>query len=360
MIRPVKHVAAMSPYALARLEVPASKQLISLSQNECLRPPSPMVVESVANVLKAAHLYPDPDWNALRMALSRFHGIPNEGILCGNGSMELIGCLTQVFADEQNSVLAPAHSYPFFRTATKLARAHYVTAPESSGTVSVNSLLDAVRPNTSIVFVANPGNPTGTRVSGAELRRLREELRGDTLLVIDEAYGEFADHLNEPVFDLVGRGDTVVLRTFSKAYGLAGMRVGWGLFPPEIASEVRKVMSPNNVSAAGQAAAVAALKDQAYMRETCALTVSLRDKFVERLRKAGFEAVESFTNFVLIRFDDAEKAQQADAALRAEGVVARAQDGAGLPECLRVTAGTPEVMDLAAKLLERWAEGGRA
>ena len=97
MIRPVKHVAAMSPYALARLEVPASKQLISLSQNECLRPPSPMVVESVANVLEAGHLYPDPDWHALRNALSRLHGIPNEGILCGNGSMELIGCLTQAF-----------------------------------------------------------------------------------------------------------------------------------------------------------------------------------------------------------------------------------------------------------------------
>ena len=132
-------------------------------------------------------------------------------------------------------------------------------------------------------FVANPGNPTGTRIPRAELLRLRKGLPGDTLLVIDEAYGEFADHLGEPMFDLVGRGDTVVLRTFSKAYGLAGMRVGWGLFPPEIAGEIRKVMNPNNISVAGQAAAAAALADQAYMVETCRETAS----FARRVAQAA-------------------------------------------------------------------------
>ena len=314
----------------------------------------------MANAVANAHLYPDPEWAGLRNELAALHRIPASAILCGNGSMELIACLTQTYCDEQGAVLAPAHAYPFFLTATELTRARYDAAPEEGVTASIDALLAAVQPDTRIVFIANPGNPTGTRIPRAELVRLREGLRGDILLVVDEAYGEFADHLGEPVFDLVGRGDTVILRTFSKAYGLAGMRVGWGLFPESIAGEVRKVMNPNNISAAGQAAAAAALSDQAYMRETCAITARLRDGFLHRLREAGFDVAESFTNFALIRFDDARAAQQADAALRAEGVVTRAQSGAGLSDCLRVTVGTAEELNFAASLLEHWAMGGKA
>ena len=360
MIRPTRHIAAMSPYALAELKAPEGKRFISLSQNESLRRPSHQVEDAVDKAVANAHLYPDPEWASLRDALATLHGIPASGILCGNGSMELIACLTQTYCDEHGAVLAPAHAYPFFRTATALARARYDTTPEEGVTASVDALLAAVQPDTRILFIANPGNPTGTRIPRAELLRLREGLRGDILLVIDEAYGEFADHLGEPVFDLVGRGDTVILRTFSKAYGLAGLRVGWGLFPESIAGELRKVMNPNNISVAGQVAAAAALADQAYMRETCEITASLRDGFSTRLRQAGFDVADSFTNFALIRFEDAQEAQRADAALRAEGVVARAQSGAGLPDCLRVTVGTEDEIDLTASLLEHWAKGGKS
>lgn len=359
MIRSVGHISAMSPYALAQLEAPEGKPLISLSQNESLRPPSPLAIEAAAEAMKAGHLYPDPDWSELRAALSGLHGIPAEGILCGCGSMELISCLTQAFADEQNTVLAPAYAYPFFRTAAQLARARYDTGPEQDRCVSVDALLAAVQDDTRIVFVANPGNPTGSRIPRAELVRLREGLPGDALLVIDEAYGEFADHLGEPMFDLVGRGDTVVLRTFSKAYGLAGMRIGWGLFPPEITREVRKVMNPNNITTAGQAAATAALVDQAYMRETCRETAALRDEFRGRLVKAGLDVPESFTNFILIRMKSAEQAHRADVALRAEGVFLRPQGGAGLADCLRATIGASEQLDLTASLLEHWMNGGK-
>ncbi|WP_281995177.1 histidinol-phosphate transaminase [Ruegeria faecimaris] len=357
MISPVAHIASMSPYALAQLNAPEVKRLISLSQNESPRPPSPLAIEAGAQALKAGHLYPDPDWGELRLALSGLHGIPAEGILCGNGSMELIACLVQAFADEQNAVLAPQHAYPFFRTAAQLVQARFDVAPECDGRVSVDALLAAVRPDTRIVFVANPGNPTGTRISRADLVRLREGLSGDTLLVIDEAYGEFADHLGEPMFDLVEHGDTVVLRTFSKAYGLAGMRVGWGLFPAEIAGEIRKVMNPNNISLAGQAAAKAALLDQGYMRATCQKTVRLRDGLRQRLMQAGLDVPESFTNFILIRFASPEKAHRADEALRAEGVFLRPQGGAGLADCLRATIGVAVDIDIAAGILERRAEG---
>lgn len=357
MIRPVSHIATMSPYALAQLDPPEGKQLISLSQNESLRPPSPLAIEAGKNALGAGHLYPDPDWGELREALSGVHGVPAQDILCGNGSMDLIACLTQAFADEQNAVLAPAHAYPFFRTAAQLARARFDTAPEDGWCVSVDALLDAVRPDTRIVFVANPGNPTGTRIPRSELVRLRDNLPEDVLLVIDEAYGEFADHLNEPVFDLVLRGDTVVLRTFSKAYGLPGLRVGWGVFPPAISTEVRKVMNPNNISISGQASAAAALSDQAYMQETCALTATLRDGFAKHLHTAGFDLSESATNFVLIRLQNAEAAHSAEMALGSEGVFLRRQGGAGLSQCLRVTIADAEKLNIAAVLLTRWAKG---
>ena len=359
MIPAVKHVAAMQPYALATLNAPPGKSLLSLAQNESLRPPSPAATEAAARAMTTAQLYPDPNWSNLRAALAELHGIPATGILCGNGSMELIACLTQTFADKENAVLAPAHAYPFFRTATALARARYDTAPEDGPHVSVDALLAAAQPDTRLVFVANPGNPTGTRIPRAELVRLRDGLRDDILLVIDEAYGEFADHLAEPMFDLAHRGNTVVLRCFSKAYGLAGMRVGWGLFPPDIAAEVRKVMNPNNISAAGQAAATAALADQSYMRDTCRMTANLRDNFTNRLRSAGLDVAESFTNFVLIRFANADVARRADMALRAEGLILRGQSGAGLPECLRATVSNADRLNKAAEILERWAEGGQ-
>lgn len=356
MITPAPHIAAMSPYALADLRAPQGKQLVSLSQNESLRPPCPAAVSAAAKAMQAAHLYPDPDWQDLRLALSEVHGIAVEGILCGNGSMELIACLTQAFCDENSAVLAPVHAYPFFKTATHLARARYDTAPEVAGRVCVDHLLAAVQPDTRIVFVANPGNPTGTRLANTELRRLRDGLRGDILLVIDEAYGEFADHMDGPVFDLVARGDTVILRTLSKAYGLAGLRVGWGLFPAAVATQVRKVMNPNTISVPGQAAAVAAVMDQPYMRETCALTAHLRDTQIERLRAVGFDVPESFTNFALIRLATPDTAQSADRALRAEGVFLRAQGGAGLPDCLRMTIGAAEDLTLAADVLQDWAQ----
>lgn len=358
MINAVPHVALAQPYSLAKLKVPFGKELISLSQNESLRAPSPKAIEAAAAATKAAHLYPDPEWQEIREVLSSLHQLTADSILCGSGSMELIACLTHAFCDERGAVLAPAHAYPFFRTATTLARGRFDTAPEDSLTASVDALLDAVRPNTRIVFIANPGNPTGTVLPRAELLRLREGLREDILLVIDEAYGEFVDHLGQPVFHLVAHGDTVVLRTFSKAYGLAGMRVGWGLFPDAVAAEVRKVMNPNNISVASQAAAAAALADQDYMRETCMISARLRDNFIGRLRNAKFETTDSFTNFALLRFEESQVADLAEAALAAEGIIARPQGGAGLPNCLRVTVGSPAQMDLTAQLLERWRAGG--
>lgn len=356
MIPPVPHVAAMDAYALADLSPPPGKRLVSLCQNECLRPPSPRSIEAAARVVRDQQLYPDPDWTGLREAIATVHAIDQHGILCGNGSLDLIGCLARAYLRPGDAALAPAHAYPFFRTAAQATGARFDAAPERGLTADVDALIAAMRPETRIVFIANPGNPTGTRLPRAELVRLRQALATDVLLVIDEAYGEFADHLKEPSFDLVGLGNTVVLRTFSKAYALAGARVGWGLFPLAIAQEVRKLLNPNNVSAPSQAAAAAALRDQAYMRETCELTAEIRDHFCAEIASLSLGVAQSFTNFALIRFASAASAQSADGYLRSEGVFLRPQAGAGLPDCLRATIGVADDMALVAQLLKDWQQ----
>ncbi len=354
MIKAMSHIAAMGSYALADMTPPPGKRLVSLCQNESLRPPSPAAIEAAMRAARDQHLYPDPDWKDLRAAIAGQHDIDAGALICGNGSLDLIGCLARAYLGPGDAALAPAHAYPFFRTATLAAGARFDIAPETDQSADIEALLAALRAETRVVFLANPGNPTGTRLAGGDIRQLRDQLPDRVLLVLDEAYGEFADHLQEPLFDLVARGNTVVLRSLSKAYGLAGARVGWGLFPPEVGAELRKLLNPNNVSAPSQAAAAAAMRDQAYMRETCALTADLREGVAHEIRALGHHVPESFTNFILIRLASAGAATRADSHLRAEGVFLRPQGGAGLPECLRLTVGSAADMGFAARLLKDW------
>lgn len=353
MIAAVPHVAAMAGYALADLDQPG---LVSLAQNESAFPPSQRAIAAGQLALADARLYPDPDCRDLRDAIAAVHDIDAGRILCGAGSMELIGCLIRAFAGKGHDVLGTEHGYLFAATAAVQAQARYRAAPEADLTVSVDAILSAVTERTRIVLVCNPGNPTGTRIANAELLRLRDALPGDTLLVIDQAYGEFDDQDPAPVFDLVARGDTVVLRTLSKAYALAGARVGWGLFPEAVGHETRKLLNPNNISTMGQAMARAAMEDEAHMRKVVARTTAIRDQFASRLRTAGFTVPASHTNFVLIGFADADAASAADRHLRDAGFALRGVTGYGLPHCLRATIADDDVMTRVADALIRFRE----
>ncbi|MEM8795426.1 MAG: histidinol-phosphate transaminase [Pseudomonadota bacterium] len=354
MTIPRDHIQSMAAYALADLSTAASGDIISLSQNESFRPPSPKVAEAVKGALSQSMLYPDPDWRDLREELADVHAIEGSRILCGNGSLDLIAAIASVYSGPKRSVLVPEHAYPFFRTAAALSDARVDQVTEVDATVSVPAMLDAARSDTGLVFIANPGNPTGTRLSKKDLVRLREGLRDDILLVIDEAYGEFADLLGERCFDMVEDGNTIVLRTFSKAYGMAGYRVGWGLFPGSVQREVRKVLNPNNVSSLSQAAVLAALRDQRYMRETCDLTVQIRDRIATDLESAGFKVYPSFTNFLLVDCETEANADDLDQRLREEGILLRKQAGAGLPGMVRMTVGTAKAMNVAADRMIKW------
>jgi len=354
-MKPVPHIAALAPYALAEL----TPELVSLAQNESLRPPSPKALAAAQAAMADTHLYPDPDWTDLRAAISDIHSVPPETILCGAGSMELIGAVAMTYLSSGDRMLTSEFAYLFFRTATQICGAEFDLAPESGITVNVDALIEALRPETKIVFVANPGNPTGTRIKREDLERLRAALPNDVILVIDEAYGEFADGLDGGSFDLVNLGKTAVLRTFSKAYGCAGLRVGWGVFPPAIAIEMRKVLNPNNVSGVSQAMAAAAMRDLAYMQQTVRETTEIRDRFTEQMRAIGLAVPESHTNFVMLAFDTPDTALAADNALRADGLAMRGMGGYGLAHCLRATIADAPTMHRAAQSLARFM-GGRA
>lgn len=347
MIAPRPHVAAMAPYALAEL---GNADTVSLAQNESAFPPSPKALAAAREAMARLQLYPDPDWTELRHAISEVHDLEPARILCGAGSMELIAALLRTYAGPGDRVFGSAYGYAFVATAAQQVEADYLRAEEVDFRVSVENLLEGVGRGTKILFLCNPGNPTGTLLETAEVRRLRRDLPDDVLLVVDEAYGEFSDQ--DSVFDLVGGGDTVVLRSFSKAYGLAGARVGWGYFPTEVVAQVRKLLNPNNVSLVSQAAAVAAMRDQVSMRATVKETARIRQVFASGLRRLGLAVPESRTNFVLIGFTSATEAVAADAALRRKGLLLRGMAGYGLPQCLRATIGEEAVMLRCLAVLE--------
>jgi histidinol-phosphate aminotransferase len=318
----------MAAYALADL---GGENTISLAQNESAFPASSEAIKAGRDAMADLQLYPDPEWLELRTAIADVHGLDPARVLCGAGSMELIGCLIRAYAGRGDRVLGTDYGYAFVASAVAQVQADYVKAREVDLTVSVDDIIAVVTPETRIVFVCNPGNPTGTLISNSEIIRLRGELP--------------ADVLPADIFALTDQGDTVIMRTFSKAYGLAGARAGWGYFPPEIAAELRKLLNPNNISIASQAAAVAAIRDQAHMQNVVTRTTEIRERFAVECRALGLIVPQSHTNFVLLRFASTQDAQRADAALRADDLLMRGMGGYGLTDCLRATICETPIMD---------------
>lgn len=355
MIEANPNIASMDAYQLPDLSAPPGVTPIVLAQNEHSRPPSQRVREAIVKAIDAAHLYADTDCSELRRAIARVHELDVERVFCGSGSMELMSTLVQCYLLSKDRILMSDYSYLFMRTLARMVEATVDIAAEPDLRVDVDALLAGVREETRIVFVVNPGNPCGTAIAGSEIRRLRGALPDDVLLLIDEAYAEYMEgDENEPLFDLVDRGNTVITRTFSKIYGLAGLRVGWGYFPPAILHEMRKVLLPGGVAWLSQVAARAAIEDQEAMREARRENAQQRDLLARGLDQLGLLAVASHTNFVLAEFGSAERAASAFDTLRARGIIVRPMGGYGLPSCLRITVGIEAYMTQTLELLREW------
>jgi histidinol-phosphate aminotransferase len=227
-----------------------------------------------------------------------------------------------------------------YKIASLAAGAKPVVAKERERTTDVDAVLAAVTPKTRIVFIANPNNPTGTMIGGNELRRLADALPKSVLLVLDSAYAEFEpDHDGGASLIAEGRKNIVMTRTFSKLFGLGGVRVGWAYAHPDIIDAIMRIRGPFNLSEPQQAAAIAALADEDHIERTLSETARLRVWLAKALAEVGVPSDPSHANFILARFKDAAEAEACDAFLQKEGLIVRGVASYGLPHCLRITIG---------------------
>ncbi len=287
-------------------------------------------------------IYPDGHATALRMGLAELNGLNADNIVCGNGSDEILQLLAQAYLGPGDEVLHTEHAFLIYKLASRATGAQPIAVPETALTANVDTLLAAVTPATRMVFLANPNNPTGTMLAQDDIVRLHAGLGGDTILVLDGAYAEYCDPQTYPAgFDLVERHDNVVTtRTFSKAYGLAALRLGWGYCPPDIAAVLNRLRGPFNINQPALAAGLAALEDQAHIDTSRAHNTQWREWLAQQLGGIGFSVRSSFANFILIEFENGEQAAAAEAFLCARGVIPRGLTAYGLPHALRLSIGT--------------------
>jgi histidinol-phosphate aminotransferase len=350
-------ILEFTPYVGGEAKAPGFERPIRLASNESALGPSRKAVAAYRALAGEIHRYPEGSAQELREALGRRHGLDPARIVCGAGSDELITLLLRCYAGPGDEVLYSRHGFLMYPINAMAAGATPIAAPERDLTTDVDALLARITERTRIVFIANPNNPTGTYLGAQEFARLHAGLPPSVLLAIDAAYAEFVNRNDyEPGAALVNRAENVVmLRTFSKIYALAGLRLGWAYCPPSVADLLNRIRSPFNVGSAAQAAGIAAVEDIEAFNQARAHNERWLSWFAERLTALGLELTPSVANFVLARFpDDSQKnANAAFAFLQSRGILTRMMGAYGLPHHLRITIGTgPEMETVAATLAE--------
>ncbi len=349
-------IMEISPYVGGRSTAEGHANTIKLSSNESALGPSPKAQAAYRALAAELHRYPDGGATALRTALGTLHDIEPERIVCGNGSDELLQLLAHAYAGPGDEVIHTRHGFLVYPLATLATGATPVVAPERDCTADVDAILGLVTERTRIVFLANPNNPTGTYIPQGELRRLWGGLPEHVVLVIDSAYAEFVTETDyDPGLELAGMAPNVVMtRTFSKAYGLAALRLGWAYAAPAIVDVLHRIRGPFNANAAALAAAHAALEDQEHVARARSLNETCRAALAARLAACGLAVVPSVCNFLLVRFPAkaGRDAAAADRFLSARGIVARRMEPYHLGDCLRITIGLEAETDEVGRALE--------
>ncbi len=359
-VMPRPSILSVEPYVGGESKVPGVNRVIKLSSNEGAFGPPPGAIRAIAEAAKEAHRYPDGGATALREAIGARFGLDPARIVCGNGSDELLALLILAYGGEGTELVMSAHGFMMYDLTGRWAGCRVIKVPEKNLTADVDGMLAAIGPRTRLVFLANPNNPTGSILPQSEVERLRAGLRDDILLVLDSAYAEYVTRPDyDPGVKLVDAApNTVMCRTFSKIFGMGGMRLGWCYAPPAIVDVLGRVRGPFNVNAAAMAAGIAALAEPDWVEKSVAHNSEWRGKVAEALTAAGLKVWPSEGNFLLVDFGTPERAKAADAHLRARGLIVRAMGGYGLGQALRVTIGTAEENTLVIEALTAFARGG--
>ena len=357
---PKPWISAIHAYVPGKSAGADGRPLIKLSANENPLGTSPQALAARQHTADPAR-YPDPDSKALRARLGQLHGIDPARIVMGTGSDELLNLAAQAYAGVGDEVVYVRYGFSVYDIAARRC-ATPIVAPDADYGTDVDALLALVTPRTRVVFIANPNNPTGSFLPRGDVARLHAALPADVLLVLDQAYGEYvAPQDDDGALALAEAHDNVlVTRTFSKIYGLAGERIGWGTGAAPLVDTLNRIRGPFNISNTGQAMALAALDDQAFVEASRLHNAAERARFVaalEALGNHGLRPLPSQANFVLIEFSGHLTAEAAYNGLMERGTITRWLPGQGLPQCLRITIGTGEQMaDIARALTEMAAD----
>jgi histidinol-phosphate aminotransferase len=354
-------VLEISAYVPGRSEAPGAAKVFKLSSNETPLGPSPKAIAAYRAVADHLSLYPDGAATELRQAIGRAFGLDPARIVCGAGSDELLSLLAHTYLEPGNEAILTKHGFLVYRNVTLASGGRPVEVAEKNLTADVDAILAAVTPRTRIVFIANPNNPTGTYVPFSEVRRLHAALPPNVLLVLDAAYAEYVRRNDyEAGIELVATSDNaVMLRTFSKIYGLAALRLGWMYAPAHVIDAINRTRGPFNVNAPAMAAGIAALSDTAHVENAVAHNARWLPWLTEEIRKLGLGVTPSAANFVLIQFPDApgKTAKDADAFLLKHGLVFRQVGAYKLPNALRMTVGTEEANRHTIAVLKEFLNG---
>jgi histidinol-phosphate aminotransferase len=358
---PSRRASEMPLYVHSDFSVSPGVELIQLSRNESSIPLPADWMEAARKAASSAAIYPDPDCSLLRKAIAETFFLDDERVVCGAGLLECLQTIALAYLDPGDRVIIPEHAFAFFRQVARLAGAEVRLAPERNLRVDIASILEAADSSTKMVIFANPGNPTGTYLCKQCIVEIRRRLPPATLLVLDEAYAEFVhEDRYEPLFDLTDSGNVIVLRSFSKVYGLAGFRVGWAYGSQAVVDYMRRIQTPATVGSVAQAIATVAVKNQLFIHSFTREMRRIRRRFIDRL--IPFDRVsplESETNFVLLRTKSESEAQDLDNFLRQRGIVLRRQTTVALGNSLRATIGTEKQMECVASTIIEWC-GGKA
>lgn len=340
--QPRPGILDIKPYVGGEGRVPGVDRLIRLASNENPLGCSDSARRAYLDAASELHRYPDGNVTLLREAIGKKYSMHPSHIVCGAGSDELISLLIRAYVGPGDELVYSQYGFLMYPIGARAAGAKPVAAPETGMRTDVDAMIAAVTPKTKMMIVANPNNPTGSFLTMAELEKLCAGVPENVVIVIDAAYAEF---VNDPQYEdgrrlVDARPNVVMLRTFSKIHGLAALRLGWGYFSPEIADIVNRVRGPFNVSVPAQAAGIAALADDDFIKRTVAMTNEGRDYLTRELTALGYKVYPSVGNFILVRFGD--NAEDIRLILKNKGIFVRQMGAYNLPDCLRITIGLPE------------------
>lgn len=315
------------------------ESIVKLASNENPLGPAPAAIEAMKNEAAGVHIYPDGGGYKLREALAQHHGLAIENVILGNGSNEIIELLCHCFLNPKAELIAAEHAFVVYKLMATLFGAKYVEVADPDFIHDLDGMADAITSDTRLVFIANPNNPTGTMVDEVALDRFMDCLPEHVVAVIDEAYYEFLEGAPDTLKYVREGRNVCVLRTFSKAYGLAGLRIGYGLASPHVAAILQKARQPFNANSMAQAAALAAMNDAEHVAKTMETNRTGLAYYAQAFAERGLEYVPSVANFVLVKVGDGDDLFQK---MLHKGVIVRAMSGYKLPEWVRISVGTME------------------